>query len=202
MKITKKLVLSSASLVASVVCPTVMVSCGDYPVLKEPNDNEYKTYRQAFEKIGYEDLTASNLDKSLYTIDDFINAFKDEKTGTTKNLFLKDSSNFYKTIDKAKFEKTYQAIVTMQKVDKLKLLFRVYLAPRNNKKNDVPYYYYGYREIYVDGFKNHDQIKNALAKERHTWTIIQWTIPTIAIVGLLVFIITSVIIKKKRGNRA
>ena len=77
--------------------------------------------------------------------------------------------------------------------------------PKDNdyhEKNIKDYFYYlGPKTLKLTNFKNHDEIKKQKEKTRKTWTILQITIPTIAIIGILSYIIIRIIIKKRKGLR-
>ena len=122
------------------------------------------------------------------------------------NKYNNENSSFFKSLtkqEKDNFNNKYRLEVAYQRNDDFSITFGIFLVPKDNdyhEKNIKDYFYYlGPKTLKLTNFKNHDEIKKQKEKTRKTWTILQITIPTIAIIGILSYIIIRIIIKKRKG---
>lgn len=197
-----------------ITLPIVAISCKENPQKKEPNDSEFSKIKDNFKKLTFKDTNVfkDTLKSDLNKLKEFDSTtfyrnflYNDDVKKRLSLLNIRDDSDFWKGINKNEFEKKYKIVtLAIDNKDKVSLTFQFALLPKNSEykykgKTYLHYFYYLQRFYQLKGFKNFDKITEKRNKDKSIINYVSITIATLAIVGLIIYIIVRIIIKKKKG---
>lgn len=211
-KMKKKILFLSVANI--VLVPLITISCKEKAIKKEPTDEEFKKIKEAFKKLTFKDTNIykeklnSNLENlKEYELEIFYRNFlyHDNLETLLSLINIRSDSDFWKSINKTEFDKKYKILsLAIDNRDKVNLTFQFTLLPNDSKyeykgKTYNNYFYYFKKFDTISGFKYGDEITEKRNRDKKIINYISIGVSVTAILGLIIYIITRLIIKKKKG---
>ncbi|RMA79107.1 hypothetical protein JN00_0158 [Metamycoplasma subdolum] len=187
-----------------VALPIISASCNvklpEKYLTKPMDDPTFKIADEEIKNLKFEDFEIPQ-EKDKYFIRDYHQKFLNQKL--IDSTWIKPTSFFWTKVDKVDFKKKYTIVIFSYVLDDLKMRFEIFITPKDKAKHNFEgkdyYFIYSSHKIDVNGFKDEAKIKAKLEKRAKIYKIVQWTVPSIIIFSIILYVIIKAIMRKKKG---